>query len=142
MYSNSGGLTLLQNAPKAWLLWASGFAIVPVVVVMARDESKMKWTINIYIYIYIYGNRKQTSNSGQRFPVVPYKTSSYVESTDMAPLGSSPVRKVKWKGMDWKPLISIHTNPATREKSNINQRLKGKPRTPLISIHLRKLDLR
>ena len=22
MYSNSGGVTLLQNAPKAWLLWA------------------------------------------------------------------------------------------------------------------------
>ena len=22
MYNNSGGVTLLQNAPKAWLLWA------------------------------------------------------------------------------------------------------------------------
>ena len=22
MYSNSGGVTLLQNAPKPWLLWA------------------------------------------------------------------------------------------------------------------------
>ena len=22
MYSHSGGVTLLQNAPKAWLLWA------------------------------------------------------------------------------------------------------------------------
>ena len=21
MYTNSGGVTLLQNAPKAWLLW-------------------------------------------------------------------------------------------------------------------------
>ena len=57
MYSNSGGVTLLQNAPKAWLLWAVA--------------SPLALWLAIYIFTYIYRNQKQTSNSGQRSSGVP-----------------------------------------------------------------------
>ena len=71
MYGNSGDRA--PKCTKGLVTVGCGFAIGPVVGVMARDESKMKWTIYIYIYIYgyIYRNQKQTSNSGQRSPGVP-----------------------------------------------------------------------
>ena len=72
MYSNSGGVTLLQNAPKAWLLWAVASPLALWLVLWRGTNRKENGLyIYIYIYIYIYRNQKQTSNSGQRSPGVP-----------------------------------------------------------------------
>ena len=67
MYSNSGGVTLLQNAPKAWLLWALASPLALWLVLWRRRIKKEM----DYIYIHIYRNQKQTSNSGKRSPGVP-----------------------------------------------------------------------
>ena len=51
MYSSSGGVTLLQNAPKAWLLWAVASPLA-LWSVLWRDTNR-RWNcaspkINIY----------------------------------------------------------------------------------------------
>ena len=59
MYSNSGGVTLLQNAPKAWLLWAVASPLALWLVLWRRRIEK-KGTLYIFIYIYIeVRNRKK-----------------------------------------------------------------------------------
>ena len=64
MYNNSGGVTLLQNAPKAWLLWAVASPLALWLVLCRKTNRKKKGTP--YIFIYIYRNQKQTSNPGHR----------------------------------------------------------------------------
>ena len=54
MYSNSGDVTLLQSAPKAWLLWAVASPLPLWLVLWRETNRKKKDYIYIYLYIYIY----------------------------------------------------------------------------------------
>ena len=51
MYSNSGGVTLLQKAPKAWLLWA---VVSPLALWLVLWRETIRKLNGLYVYIYIY----------------------------------------------------------------------------------------
>ena len=60
MYSNSGGVTLLQKTPKAWLLWAVASPLA-LWLVLWRETNRKKNGLYIFIYIYIEIRNKQVT---------------------------------------------------------------------------------
>ena len=75
MYSNSGGVTLLQNARKAWLLWAVSSPLA-LWSVLWRDTNRRRNCASPTIYIYRKQPKSETDkivsiNSrcrGKRYP--------------------------------------------------------------------------
>ena len=66
MYNNSGGVTLLQNAPKAWLLWALASPLA-LWSVLWRDTNR-RWncanvSLNLYIWKATEVRKKQKSRN-------------------------------------------------------------------------------
>ena len=57
MYSNSGGVTLLLNAPKAWLLWAVASPLA-LWLVSCRETNRKKNGL----YISEIRNQKSETN--------------------------------------------------------------------------------